>query len=248
MFKKKEEERSMFGKKIVGFLFSFLGLSLFVLIWFILGFFPKTNVIPIKDVIVNTFNLLKDNFALKFWESDFYLGILTTILSINIVFIICLLLSIAINLLNKNYYFKSFFKSFKIISFIILPLLTYIIYNLISFKGKSFFNSALLNPILIGIIINLGIFLDQENSLVNTFQKAINSISKVVVAVEIIGAKWFNADQVNFGKLINNKMLLKENKDLISLFLIFIIIVLLVNIPFIITKLLFTKNKKKKAK
>lgn len=245
----KEKEISS-GKKIVGFCFSLLGLLFFSLVWFILGFFSDffPNLITIKDVAINSLNILKLN----------YFTILVTVISIETSFVICLLFGSIIHFtVNKNYYLKSFCKPFKIVNFIILPLFTYVMYKFCNFKFNTFINDSTINPIIISIITSIGVFLDSlenKKDIMSVMQKTINVISKTVVTVEFIGAKWFQKDQLNLGKLINNEINHNAIGNIIALVFIFVAIVLLLNSPFITTNLLFsttnndttTKIKKKK--
>ena len=235
------------GKKVIGFFLSFLGVLFFLSIWFLLEKIFK--IVTIEEVFKTTIELLKNNFSLKIWTSDFYFSIIKTIFNVFVSFTICLLFGIIIGLINKFYYFKSFLKPIKIITLIPLLFIAYFvsIWN-VNFNHKIYKLNDIVFPVIVTVLVNCAFFANffikkNEEDFFSSIIKGVNLTFVVAVSSETILINFKKISMENFGGLITSYFN-QDNAKVISLILIFCLVILIFDLIVIITKKIIDSFKK----
>ena len=233
MFKKKQISNVGSGKKIVGFLIGILGFLSFLSIWFLLE--NNFDIIKIEDIGKTAFNLLKNEFKPRIWESSFYIKIINTIFSVLISFTVCFLVSAFAYCFDKLYYLKSFFLLFKIIKIFPILFIAYLVcLSDISFNSKIYDFDNIIFPVIITFLVNCGFFVKfikkiykNEINFFDFAKNALNLTFTTVVTSEIIlsSGPINKINKENIGGLITNEFN-KNNVKVLSLILIFCLVVL----------------------
>lgn len=243
MIKKYKSNDISSGKKIIGFLFTIFGILIFSLVWFLLGYF--FNIIKIKDIGLDIFNLLKNNFSLKIWESDFYFKIIKTVFNVFVSFITCLLLGGFIVFISKFYYFKSFLAFFKIINIIPILFIAYLLcapFKNISFNNSFYKFDDFVFPVVVTSLVNCGFFanymkksIEEESSFFSFIIKGFNLTFMTVTTSEMILNSLGKVSKENFGGLIQQEFN-QNNTKVISLIIIFLLLIIVIDFIMLIIK------------